>query len=175
MAEREMPWYAVYTKSQKEEYAQVNLRMRGIESFFPKLSLTKSALRKTQRVSLFPNYLFVRFQSFENDYGSVVWCPGVKRIISFAGIPAEIDDSIIGFLMRQVQPDGLIAARSNIKIGQQVTIEGGPFEGLVGIIQEPPNGKGRVKVLLQLMKQATKVDIPVQFIKAGWVPSGETA
>ena len=95
-----------------------------------------------------------------------------KRIISFAGIPAEIDDSIIGFLMRQVQPDGLIAARCNIKIGQQVTIEGGPFEGLVGIIQEPPNGKGRVKVLLQLLKQATKVDIPVQFIKAGWVPQG---
>ena len=54
------------------------LFMRGVESFFPKLSLTKSPLRKTQRVSLFPNYLFVRFQNFENEYGSVAWCPGVS-------------------------------------------------------------------------------------------------
>ena len=36
--------------------------------------------------------------------------------MSFAGIPAEINDPIIAFLMRQVQPDGLIAARGNVKI-----------------------------------------------------------
>ena len=52
-------WFAVYTKPQKEEYAELNLRLRGIDTFFPKLFLPKSAKRKKQIVALFPNYLFV--------------------------------------------------------------------------------------------------------------------
>ena len=82
----------------------------------------------------------------------------------------------MSFLMGQAGPDGIIAARSNLKVGQQVMIDGGPFDGLVGIIQEPPNAKGRVKVLLELLKRPTKVDVPVQFIKAEWItpaPLGE--
>ena len=80
------------------------------------------------------------------------------------------------FLMGQAGPDGTISARSNLKVGQQVMIDGGPFDGLVGIIQEPPNAKGRVKVLLELLKRPTRVEVPVRFIKVGWVassPAGE--
>ena len=60
---------------------------------------------------------------------------------------------------------------ATLRIGQQVAIDGGPFDGLVGIIQEPPNARGRVKILLQLLNRPTKVDVPVQFIKASWVAS----
>jgi hypothetical protein len=34
--------YGVLTKPQKEEYAELNLRRRGVETFHPKLSLPKS-------------------------------------------------------------------------------------------------------------------------------------
>jgi transcription antitermination factor NusG len=71
--------------------------------------------------------------------------------------------------MGQTGSDGVIAARCNIEVGERVSIEGGPFDGLVGIIEEPPNAKGRVKVLLQLLNRETKVDVPVQFINASWV------
>ena len=169
MAELEKHWYAVYTKPQKEEYAELNLRMRGIESFFPKLSLPKSAQRKRQIVSLFPNYLFVRFQSFEDEYGSVIWCPGVKRLVSFDSIPAPIDDSIVRFLMRQSEANGVIAAHCNVKIGQQVSIEGGPFDGLEAIVQDPPDARGRIKVLLNLLNRPINVDVPVQSIRASWI------
>ena len=66
-------------------------------------------------------------------------------MVSFNGTPAIVDESIIGFLMAQAGADGVISARCNIRIGQQVAIDGGPFDGLVGIIQEPPNARGRVK------------------------------
>jgi transcription antitermination factor NusG len=65
--------------------------------------------------------------------------------------------------------DGVIAARCNVDVGQKVSITGGPFDGLVGIIQEPPSARGRVKVLLQLLNRETKVDVPVRFINANWV------
>jgi transcription antitermination factor NusG len=38
---------------------------------------------------------------------------------------------------------------SNLRVDQEVSINGGPFDGLTGIIEEPPNAKGRVRVLLE--------------------------
>ena len=90
-------------------------------------------------------------------------------MVSFNGIPAIVDQSIIAFLIDQAGADGVISARCNVIIGQQVAINGGPFDGLVGIIQEPPNAKGRVKILLELLSRPIKVDVPVQFIQANWV------
>ena len=162
----------VYTKAQKEEFAEVNLRLRRIDTFFPKLFLPKSAKRKKQIVALFPNYLFVCVDVVSEEYASIIWCPGVKRMVNFNGTPAIVDEPIIAFLMGQAGADGVISARCNVTIGQQVAIDGGPFDGLVGIIQEPPNARGRVKILLQLLSRPTKVDVPVQFIKASWVASG---
>jgi transcription elongation factor/antiterminator RfaH len=159
----------VYTKAQREDLAEVNLRQRGFETFFPKLLLPRSAKRKRDVVSMFPNYLFVRLDLERCGYSSVIWCPGVKRLVSFNGTPAIVDGSIVEFLMSQTGADGVIAARCNVEVGQEVAINGGPFDGLVGIIQEPPNARGRVKVLLQLLNRETKVDVPVQFINASWV------
>lgn len=175
MAELEKHWFAVYTKPQKEDYAELNLRLRRVDTFFPKLFLPKSAKRKKQVVALFPNYLFVRCETDSEEYGSIVWCPGVKRLVSFNGTPAIVDNSIMEFLMAQTGSGGVIAARCNVAVGQQISITGGPFDGLVGIIQEPPNAKGRVKVLLQLLNRQTSVDVPVEFIKASWVTQAQPA
>jgi transcriptional antiterminator RfaH len=168
-------WFAVYTKPQKEEYAELNLKLRGVDTFYPKLFLPKPAKRKTQLVPLFPNYLFVHCEIITEEYGTIVWCPGVKRLVSFNGVPAIVDDSIMEFLMDQAGANGIIAARCNVDVGQRVSIAGGPFDGLVGIIQEPPNARGRVKVLLQLLNRETKVDVPVQFINASWVTQAQPA
>ena len=54
-------------------------------------------------------------------------------------------------------------------------IAGGPFDGLAGIIQEPPNARGRVKVLVELLNRQTNVDVPVQFINASWVTQTQPA
>ena len=60
----------------------------------------------------------------------------------------------MAFLMGQAGADGVISARCNVSVGQQVAIDGGPFDGLVGIIQEPPNARGRVKILLAVAQSA---------------------
>lgn len=161
-------WYAVYSKSQKEELAQFHLRSKGLEVFLPKLLLPDGKKRE-RIVPLFPNYLFTRINVLSEEYGYAIWSPGVRRIVGFNGTPAPIDESIVDFLMKQASTEGVIPARSNLKVGQEVRINGGPFDGLVGIIQEPPNAKGRIKILLKLLSRHTKVDVPVQFINGGWV------
>ena len=162
-------WCAVYTKAHSETLAEVALRQKGIVTFYPKLALPKSAKRNRQLVALFPNYLFVRLDLSSNEPGFVTWCPGVKRLLNIDGAPAIVDNSAVSFLMDQATPDATITACSNLRAGQEVIIEHGPFDGLVGIIERPPNARGRVKVLLQLLNRPTKVEVPVEFIKAGWI------
>jgi len=79
---------------------------------------------------------------------------------------------VIFSLPVQLKNEGIITARSNLKPGQEVQISGGPFEGLIGIIQYPPDAKGRVRLLLNLLSREVKVAVPLQFIDSGWVAVG---
>ena len=95
--------------------------------------------------------------------------PGVKRLLIFNGSPASLGDDIVSFLMEQATPEGVITAHSNLRAGQMVQVDGGPFDGLSGIIQEPPDARGRVKILLSLLKRQVKVEVPARYVKSGWV------
>ncbi|HEY6200449.1 MAG TPA: transcription termination/antitermination NusG family protein [Candidatus Binatia bacterium] len=161
-------WYVVYSKPQKEEFAEFCLKHRGVEVFLPKLLFPESLKKRKRIVPLFPSYLFTRI-SDADQYQCVLWTPGVKRIVSFNGTPMPLDDSVISFLKREGGTDGVIAARSDLKTGQEVYISGGPFEGLMGIIQEPPSANGRVKVLMRLLSRQVKVEVPLQFVNCSWV------
>ncbi len=165
-------WYVVYSKPRKEACAEFYLRQKGLEVFFPRLRLPGSLRKRKRIVPLFPNYLFVRIQVFSAEYSYVAWSPGVNRFVSFNGIPTPLDDEIVAYLMEQSTDEGIITARSNLKPGQEVQISGGPFEGLIGIIQYPPDAKGRVKLLLNLLSREVKVAVPLQFIDSGWVAVG---
>lgn len=164
-------WYAVYSKPQKEEAAHFHLRQKGVEVFLPKLLLPSDQRYRRRVVPLFPSYLFARIDANSEEYGYVIWSPGVKRLVSFNDVPAPIDDTVVDFLIKEGNAGGVIPARSNLRVGQEVRIDGGPFDGLVGIIQQPPNAKGRVKVLLGLLNRETKVEVPVRFVNCGWVSS----
>jgi transcriptional antiterminator RfaH len=170
----ERQWYVLYSKPQKEEYARFHLSSKGLEVFFPQLLFPHSANKRKRLVPLFPNYLFVRLRLFSEEFSYAKWSPGVSRIVSFNGAPASIDDGVVDFLMKQANQEGFLEARSSLRSGEEVRMTGGPFAGLVGIIQGPPNARGRVKVLLHLLNRATKVDVPVQFIKTSWVAAGQS-
>jgi hypothetical protein len=38
----------------------------------------------------------------------------------------------------------------------------------LGIIREPPDAKGRIKILLTLLNRAAAVDLPVDFVETSW-------
>lgn len=163
-------WFAVYTKPQKESYTQFNLRARGLITFFPKLLLLKTEKRKEKVIPLFPNYLFCHCSIPSQEHSSVCWCPGVRRLVSFNGSPAVIDDATMGGLINQASPEGVIRSQSNVQTGQEVSINGGAFNGLQGIIERPPNARGRVKVLLELLNRPMSIDVPIDLIEGKWVP-----
>jgi transcription elongation factor/antiterminator RfaH len=161
-------WYVVYSKPRKEETAQYHLQLKGLQVFLPRLLLPESNRKRQRVVPLFPNYLFVRIQDPE-EFPYAQWAPGVRRFVSFNGVPAALEEHVLDYLMDQANPEGVITARSNLKAKQKVHITGGPFDGLVGVIQAPPDARGRVKVLLNLLNRQVRTEVPVQFISSGWV------
>jgi transcriptional antiterminator RfaH len=162
-------WYVVYSKPRQETSAEFHLQQRGVEVFAPKLSLPKYVARPSRVVPLFPSYLFVRIDPAQ-DYCRVLWAPGVKRFVSSNGVPTPLEDAVVTFLVERADSQGTVQARADLQVGQMVEIARGPFDGLIGIIQKPPDAKGRIKVLMQLLNQRpVKVDVPVQFVRTHWV------
>jgi transcriptional antiterminator RfaH len=172
--DKKRDWYVVYSKPHKEEQAQFHLRMKGLDVFFPRLDLLRVAEKRKRIIPLFPNYLFVRIH-LPTEFHYVIWSPGVKRIVSFGDRPIPLDDDVVTFLKQQTDPGGLIKARSQLRPGQEVEIRGGPFDGLIAIIQDPPDAKGRVKILLKLLSRQISVKLGVEFIKGEWVAIQRTS
>jgi transcription elongation factor/antiterminator RfaH len=157
-------WYVIYSKPRKEEQVQLHLGLRGIESFFPRLQLPGRSAGKRSITSLFPNYLFARLD-LSSEAHCVMWSPGVKRIVSCSDTPIPLDESVVRFLRERADAAGIIRAQSGLSTGQQVEIAGGPFNGFIGIIENPPNAQGRVRVLLKLLSRQISVKLSVEFIR----------
>jgi transcription elongation factor/antiterminator RfaH len=164
-------WYVVYSKPRREEFAQSNLQRKGLEVFFPKLAVPYVRPKQNHIVPLFPNYLFVRLQ-LPTEYNYALWSPGVKSIVSFNDTPAPIDEAVIKFLQSQADLGGVIKGRPQLTVGQQIRIHGGPLDGLIGIIHDPPDARGRVGVLMQLLNRQVKVAVPMQFVESSWTIQG---
>ena len=163
-------WYVVYSNRNKEEQAQFHLSLKGVECYFPRLSVPCSRESRNKIVPLFPNYLFVHI-NIAKEYHLIVWTPGVKRIVSFSEEPIPLEETVVSFLQRQADDRGIIRAQSKLRRGEEVEISGGPFDGLIGIIQSPPDNRGRVKILLKLLSRQVSVKFGVEFIKgshAAW-------
>ena len=162
-------WYVVITKPRQEATAQFHLSNKGFDVFYPKLFIPIRNTSGRQVVPLFPNYIFVHIDVASTDYFQVVWCRGVKKLVSFGERPSAVEDSVVDFLREQADARGLIVATSILKIGDEVQIAKGPFEGLVGVIQEPPDAKSRVKVLMAILGRTVQVEVPANFIAMSWV------
>jgi transcriptional antiterminator RfaH len=162
-------WYAVYSKPQKEKFAQFHLQSKGVEVFLPQLVLPQSQKRHRRVVPLFPSYLFVRINVLSGESAYVVWSPGVKYLVSFNGTPASVDDDVVDFLKERTDSNGNIQAASNLKPGQRVRVTSGPFEGLEALIEKPPDAKGRVKLLMNLLNRQVQAEIPIRFVESNWV------
>ena len=167
-------WYVVYSKPAREASAQFHLAQKGLEVFFPQLQVPAPLAIHRTLVPLFPNYLFVRLR-MPDEYYAVVWCPGVKRLVSFNDTPAPVEDAVVEFLRQRATAAGVLAAHSTLGVGDQVQVTHGPLAGLAGILQEPPDAQGRVRLLMKLFNRDLRVRVPLYHVKSEWVSAPRAA
>ena len=148
-------WYAVHTCSRHEKQIARVLAERGIENLLP-LYQRKHRKKTTSWLPLFPGYVFVRI--ILRDYLCVLQVPGVVRLVSFHGRPAEIDDDEI-HAIRVVMQKGLRAQpHPYVKIGQLVEINCGALQGTRGHVIRR-NKQLRVVLSVDALGQSIVVEV----------------
>jgi transcriptional antiterminator RfaH len=174
-------WYALQSKPRKEDLLCEQLRMREIETFFPRVRIQPVNPRARKVKPYFPGYVFA-YADLEQVGRSVLdWIPGAIGVVNFGGEPAPVSDHLISAL--QTHLDTLNASADDMagrfQPGDVVAIHWGPFAGYEAIFDACLAGRDRVKVLLKMLEtQQIQIELPVQQIslkQAAYAPGAGSA
>lgn len=149
-------WFALHTKPHREDFAAKNVSALGLESFLPRLKVERLVRGATRTVikPLFLGYFFARFRP-EDSIESVKSSRGVLRVISSGRFPIPVEDKIIREILDRIEEDGLIRMKlPALKPGVRVSVQTGPFEGLMGRVERELDDGRRVEIFLETLLHA---------------------
>lgn len=156
---RNTSWFAVHTKQRRESFACTNIHAIGVEVLLPRVRIERLVRGAAQPgiKPLFPGYFFARFcpaDSFE----SVKTTRGVLQVVSSGRIPIPVPDVVVREIRDRVQEDGLIRIHPKaLAAGTLVTIQSGPFEGMMGRVERELDDRKRVAIFLETLFNARVV------------------
>ncbi|MFV9997990.1 MAG: transcription/translation regulatory transformer protein RfaH [Arsenophonus endosymbiont of Dermacentor nuttalli] len=145
-------WYLLYCKRGQIERAIKNLKRQHVICLTPVAHIQKMMRGKRVTVieTLFPNYLFVKFNPEEIHTTTIRSTRGVSHFIRFGLYPVIVPDNIINEL-KFASKQEIIAPKTPVS-GDTVVITEGIFEGLKAIYSEP-DGENRSIILLNILNQ----------------------
>jgi len=165
-AESTFAWFCVRSQMRHEEIAARHLRkMEQVEVFNPRIRFARATQRGPLWVteSLFPNYLFVRFD-WQTSLPRVHYAPGVSGVVHFGNRWPQIPDQVIEDLRASLGPESVHVIPKEFEPGQEIEFAGGPFHGLRAVITQTMPGKKRVMVLMDFLGSQTAVELPTNTI-----------
>ncbi len=161
-------WYAIHTKPKQEDRADSNLRAWGVETFAPKFKQYRSN-PYTQETScvikpLFSSYIFARLD-YNTSFHKASHTRGIHSIVRFGDQPAVLDDSIIALIQSRLDGEGFVKMDDDLKPGDEVIINSGPFTGLTGIFKQETKEHERVMILLNAVNYQAQIVLHRQQVK----------
>lgn len=150
-------WYAAQSKPHQEHLAAAGVAQLDIEVFLPKIKQEQLVGGVSRQVTkpLFLGYFFARFCP-PVSLDAIRYARGVVRVVgSNSQMPIPLSDEIIEEIRARVQPDGFVLlAPKAFREGDKVVIEHGPFEGLMGRVEQESSDGRRVALLLEAISHA---------------------
>src|SRR5262245_40404908 len=144
-------WWVVQTEANFEHVARLLLMRLGFTTYAPRIKIRG-------RVQwLFPTYLFV---GAREQFYPVLWTNRVVRLLMAGDRPASVKGEIVTHIRkREVGGFVKLPAPTRLKPGQRVRIVSGSVQGQIGVY-EGMSGRDRERVLLELLGQAVRVELP---------------
>jgi len=160
-------WYCVHSKPRKERYAQEQLQRQGFECYLPYLRRKKLQRAKYRWITtpMFPRYLFIRTPDLA-QLGVVRSTLGVSTLVVFGDEPGRIPHSVVEEIRQQCADDVFVQPEPEFQSGDRVSIVDGPCRGLQAIFQRYTSSQERVMILLEIMENLARVEIPTSQIAA---------
>ena len=156
-------WSVVQTAPNREPYVCLQLATYGLESYapqFPAPGRTRpGSVRDRRRRWVFPGYVFFRLSRSAEVLQAIRWAPGVRRILTEEGSPAQIPEAVIGHLRKRISEAEVRDSGSGFKHGDAVVIEHGALAALDAIFDRDLDAPTRVQILVQVMNRTLPVRI----------------
>jgi transcriptional antiterminator RfaH len=153
---KEINWFAIHAKPRREIFAAANVSALGIEILLPRVKVERLVGGAAQQGTkpLFPGYFFAQFCP-ENIFESVKAARGVLQVVSSGRTPIPVQEELVREIQDRIQKDGLIRIRPQVLApGIRVTIQSGPFEGMMGRVERELDDRKRVAIFLEALFQA---------------------
>jgi transcriptional antiterminator RfaH len=158
-SEATWPWIAVNTNPHREHIVLEHLHRQALTTYCPMIRKHRSHARRVETVlrPLFPGYLFVQATA------ALKWRPiltthGVRSVVRTGDDPSFMDGALIAGLKAREIDGAVVRPPSPYRVGQEVRIAGGPFDGFIATILELDE-KERLLVLLDVMHRGIKVKL----------------
>jgi len=158
-------WYALHSHPNKEELLWQQLMAREVEVFYPRIPANPVNPRARKIKPYFPGYLFINADLEQAGISVFRWMPYATGLVMFGGEPATVPEALIYTVRQRVDEITRAGGEvlNEVKPGERVVIQEGPFAGYEAIFDVRLPGKERVRVLLQML---TRRCVPLELSAA---------
>ena len=160
-------WQVLHSKPHSAKFLCEQLLCREFEAFCPRICVYPANPRARKVKPYFPGYVFVRAAIEQTNWTALQWVPGAIGLVSFGGEPACVPDTLIHAIrLRANEINDMGRERlDNFKQGDEVLINGGPFDGYKAIFETTLRGSERVRVLLKFLEVKQKLELSIKQIQ----------
>ena len=170
--EPQRAWYILKVQSGREDTIKEGLlkriKMEGLEGLFgelivpsEKVSEIKAGKKKVTERKLYPGYIMVNMAITDKTWYLVRSVPGVGDFVGGASGPSAMEQREVDKMLGQAtaKTEDQVRLKINFEKGDTVKIKEGPFENFEGTVDEVLEGKGLVRVMVEIFGRPTPVEL----------------
>lgn len=163
-------WYVVHTYSGYENKVKANLEKRVVtmnmqDKIFKVIVPEeeeieyKEGKKRIVKRKVFPGYVVVNMILSDDSWYVVRNTPGVTGFVGPGSKPIPLDDAEVEAILKRASGEGAPRVRVHFEPGQTLRVKSGPFQGMMGVVQDVMIDKGKLRMLLSIFGRETPVEL----------------
>ncbi len=157
----EKSWFALYTRPRSEFKAAEQINSVGVDYYLPTIAKVRQWSDRKKKITepVIRGYIFI--YAHEKERLISLEQQAVVRCVFEAGRPAKIPAWQMENLMKMLNTDSEFFVHEGITRGTKVRMIDGPFEGVIGTVQEFDEGKS-IAVSIDLLNRSIIAHLPAE-------------
>lgn len=118
----------------------------------------KDGKRRVVERRVFPGYILVQMIMDEDSWYVVRNTPGVTGFVGMGNTPTPLREEEVAQIMKRMEAEAPVV-KVSFKFGQKVRIIDGPFNDIIGIVEDIDMERAKVRVLVSFFGRETPVEL----------------
>ena len=167
-------WYVAHTYSGYENKVKANLEKivenRGLENLIKDIKVPVETVihkdgekEKVEEVKIFPSYVFIKMVMTDESWHAVRNITGVTGFVGPGSRPTPLSEQEVADMSIESVDEAKV--QLTFKVGDEVSIVGGLFEGYEGVVQNISEDLKTVTVLVKRGRRDMPVEIESEMLK----------